>query len=65
MIKSSDAIDYDEGLDIYDPVDDKCYSHDEACSLPDDVRARLQLKPRKMGTMVYTVEEIRKMPVDK
>ena len=49
---SDKAIDYKAGLDIYDPVDMVIYSDEQAKTLPQEVKSRLVIKPRKIGTWV-------------
>lgn len=58
MIYSAEAIDYKAGLDIYDSVEDKVYSEEEARKAPPEIRHRLTLRPRKLGTWVYELHEL-------
>ena len=60
MIWNKDAIDYSAGLDIYDNITNRIYTEEEAKALPKDseIRHRLILKPRKIGCLVHTLEEL-------
>ena len=53
------AIDYKEGVIIFDPVTGCVYTEDRARQQPQEVRVRLINKPRKLGCFVMTIEEAR------
>lgn len=55
------AIDYSQGVDIYDNVTGKYYTEEEAREAPQEVRSRLTLKGRKIGAMVMTIEECKEI----
>lgn len=57
MIYSEVAIDYKEGLSIYDPVTKQTFTDEEAREQPKEVRQRLIMKPNKIGCYVLTIEE--------
>ena len=51
------AIDYTAGVDIYDPTTGFIWSEEAAKKLPEEVRKRLIMRPRKLGCWVMTTEE--------
>lgn len=58
MIYNRNAIDYSQGIDIYDPDTGQYYTDSEARALSQGRRKRLIMKPRKIGCYVQTIEEI-------
>lgn len=46
------AIDYSDGIDLFDPITELWYSEDEAQHLDDMVQSRLVIRARKHGAWV-------------
>ena len=58
MIWSDVAIDYSVGIDIYDPIEDKIYTQQEAEKLPQKIKSRLVNKGRVIGCWVKELKEL-------
>ena len=54
---NSVAIDYDKGVDIYDPVEKRTMDEEEARKASQEVKKRLTLRGRTIGCWVMTTEE--------
>jgi len=54
---SPKAIDYSQGFQITDSKTKQVYSHEEANTLPQEIKTRLVLKPNKIGCYVMTTQE--------
>lgn len=61
MIWSNVAIDYDAGLDIFDPVTNIIYTNQEAILQDDIIKSRLIMNPRKIGCFVMDLNDLDKI----
>ena len=61
MIWSEYAIDYKAGFDLVDTLTNKVYTEEQAYNLPQDIKTRIVLRPKKIGCMIYTTEECEEM----
>lgn len=57
MIYNEFAIDYSEGVVIFDPVTSITYDEESARQLTVEIKKRLILKPNKIGCYIMTNEE--------
>jgi hypothetical protein len=55
---SAEAIDYAAGVDVVDAQDGRVLTAEELANTPLNERKRLLLRPRKVGCLVATVEEV-------
>lgn len=51
------AIDYSQGVDIFDPKEERYYTDSEARQAPKEVQSRLTLKGRVIGAFVDGIED--------
>ena len=59
------AIDYEAGIDIYDPETGKIYTDVEARLEPSEIRRRLLIKPRKIGCWVLDLNDLERIRNEK
>ena len=57
QVFSEKAIDYDAGLDIYDPLTEVTYTEEQANALDHAIKGRLINKPRKTGAWVDDAQD--------